>query len=115
MGLLNTLLLIVFVSIPIIGIAVSTYLVGTNNKRKWIVYQVFSIICILIFLFFKYSMNIKFLPWRQYYLMVSFYIPVVCSLMAFIAIPKLSIKSLKEHMIPIFSIFVISFILLMIY
>ncbi|KXB66694.1 hypothetical protein HMPREF3181_00584 [Parvimonas sp. KA00067] len=115
MGLLNTLLLIGFIAIPFIGIAVSTYLVGTADKRKWIVYPIFSAICIAIFVFFKYSMNVNFLRWRQFYLMVAFYVPVVCSLMAFIAVPKLSIKSLKEHILPILSIFVISGVLLMVY
>ena len=51
--LLNTLLLVVFVGIVFSGIAVSTFLVGTEGNKRWIVYPVFCAICIGIFLFFK--------------------------------------------------------------
>ena len=53
MGIFNTLMLIVFVGIIFSGIAVSTYLVGTEEKKRWIVYPIFSAICIGIFIFFK--------------------------------------------------------------
>ncbi|EGV09627.1 conserved domain protein [Parvimonas sp. oral taxon 393 str. F0440] len=49
--LINTLLLIVFVGIVFSGLAVSTYLVGTEGTKRWIVYPVFSAICIGIFCF----------------------------------------------------------------
>jgi len=49
------------------------------------------------------------------FLMMSFYVPAVCTLMALIAIPKTSIKALKESIVPAVSIFAISGILLMIF
>lgn len=113
--LINTLLLIVFVGIVFSGLAVSTYLVGTEGTKRWIVYPAFSAICIGIFLFFKYTMHINFLPWRNAYLIITFYVPVVCTLMAFIAIPKTSLKALKESIFPAVSIFTIAGILLMLF
>jgi len=115
MGLLNTLLLIVFVGIALSGIAVSTFLVGTEDKKRWIVYPVFCAICITLFLFFKNTMNLNFLPWRNAYLIVTFYVPAVCTLMALISIPKRSLKALKESIVPAVSIFAIGGILLMIF
>lgn len=115
MGILNTLLSIIFVGIIFSGIAVSTYLVGTEEKKRWIVYPVFCVICIGIFLFFKYTMNLKFLPWRNAYLIITFYVPAVCSLMAFIALPKTSLKALKEHICPVISIFTIAGTLLVLF
>ena len=38
--LLNTLLLVVFVGIVFSGIDVSTFLVGTEGNKRWIVYPV---------------------------------------------------------------------------
>ena len=115
MGIFNTLMLIVFVGIIFLGIAVSTYLVGTEEKKRWIVYPIFSAICIGIFIFFKYNMNLNFLPWRNAYLIITFYVPVVCTLMAFIAIPKTSLKELKESIFPAVSIFTIGGTLLMLF
>ena len=102
--LLNTLLLVVFVGIVFSGIAVSTFLVGTEGNKRWIVYPVFCAICIGIFLFL-----------RNAYLIVTFYVSAVCTLMAFIAIPKTSLKALKESVVPAVSIFTIAGVLLMIY
>lgn len=113
--LLNTLLLVVFVGIVFSGIAVSTFLVGTEGNKRWIVYPVFCAICVGIFLFFKNTMNLNFLPWRNAYLIVTFYVSAVCTLMAFIAIPKTSLKALKESVVPAVSIFTIAGVLLMIY
>ena len=58
--LLNTLLLVVFVGIVFSGIAVSTFLVGTEGNKRWIVYPVFCAICIGIFLFFKKDLQVLF-------------------------------------------------------
>ena len=65
--------------------------------------------------FFKNTMNLNFLPWRNAYLIVTFYVSAVCTLMAFIAIPKTSLKALKESVVPAVSIFTIAGVLLMIY
>ncbi len=78
--LLNTLLLVVFVGIVFSGIAVSTFLVGTEGNKRWIVYPVFCAICIGIFLFFKNTMNLNFLPWRNAYLIGTFEIYLLTSL-----------------------------------
>lgn len=64
---------------------------------------------------FKNTMNLNFLPWRNAYLIVTFYVSAVCTLMAFIAIPKTSLKALKESVVPAVSIFTIAGVLLMIY
>ena len=53
--------------------------------------------------------------WRQAFLVMSFYVPAVCTLMALIAIPKRSLKALKESIVPAVSIFAIGGILLMIF
>ena len=113
--LLNTLLLVVFVGIVFSGIAVSTFLVGTEGNKRWIVYPVFCAICIGIFLFFKNTMNLNFLPWRNAYLIISYYVPLVCSLSALIAIPKKSLKALIEHVLPAISIFAIFGVLLVLF
>lgn len=46
MGIINTLLLIVFAGIVCSGIAVSTYLIGTEGTKRWIVYPIF-VLCVL--------------------------------------------------------------------
>ncbi|EGV10335.1 conserved domain protein [Parvimonas sp. oral taxon 393 str. F0440] len=48
-------------------------------------------------------------------MIITFYVPVVCTLMAFIAIPKTSLKALKESIFPAVSIFTIGGILLMLF
>lgn len=113
--LVNTLLTIVFFAIILSGIAISTYLVGSDSTKRWLVYPIFSAICIVVFLIFKYSTNTTLLFWRQAFLMVSFYVPAVCSLMAFVAMPKTSIKALKESVFPATSIFAICAVLLIIF
>lgn len=115
MGVLGNLLLIVFLAIGLTGIGVSTYLVGSDGKIRWLVYTIFSVVCIGILLLFKYSTNTTLLFWRQAFLMMSFYAAAVCTLMAFIAIPKTSLKALKESIVPAVSIFTIAGVLLMIY
>ena len=115
MGVLGNLLLIVFLAIGLTGIGVSTYLVGSDGKIRWLVYTIFSVVCIGLFLLFKYSTNTTLLFCRQAFLMMSFYAAAVCTLMAFIAIPKTSLKALKESIVPAVSVFAIGGILLMIF
>ena len=44
MGILGNLLLIVFLAIGLTGIGVSTYLVGSDGKTRWLVYTIFSVV-----------------------------------------------------------------------
>lgn len=115
MGIINTLLLIGFAGIVCSGIAISTYLIGTEGTKRWIVYPIFCIVCFAIFLFFKHTMIPKLLPWRNAYLIISYYVPLVCSLSALIAIPKKSLKALIEHVLPAISIFAIFGVLLVLF
>lgn len=112
------LLFIVFVSIVLSAVAMVTYIVSSEERKKWEWYVAFSAVLLSIFAFFKYSnfdYNSLLFYWKQPYMITTYHSVVVLSIMAFIALPKTSIKKIKQNIIPIFSIFSIFGILLMIY
>lgn len=112
------LLFVVFVFIVLSAIAMVTYIVSSDERKKWTLYVVFSSVLLSIFAFFKYSnfdYNNLLFYWKQSYMITTYHSVVILSIMAFIALPKTSIKKIKQNIIPIFSIFSIFGILLMIY
>lgn len=110
--------LIVFVCITLSAIAISTYLIGSEEKKKWFIYLLFSIICTALFSALKYNdfeFNTKLFYWKQPFMILTYHSTVILSIMAFLAIPKNFIKNFKENLVAIACVLSVSAVLIYIY
>lgn len=110
--------LIVFVCISLSAIAISTYLIGSEEKKKWFIYLLFSVICIVLFSELKYNdfdFNTKLFYWKQPLMILTYHSTVVLSVMAVLAMSKNFIKHFKENLVPIACVLSVSAVLIYIY
>lgn len=118
MKFLNVFFLIFLCFLVILDIVTVTYLVSSENRKKWILYLFFSILYLSIFSFFKYSnidIGTVLFYWKQPFMVISYHSVFILSLMAILVVPKFSIKKLSKNKFYIISIFLIFYILFKIY